>query len=149
MSGRGKVKRPITFGCIVMIIITTISGTATTPLITALQNSALIGSILMKLITIPMTVPPTQLSRRPLGVLRATVEADRPDVASRLEGIGGGAGEDWHGQQTGAENPQGKNREGEIAGDRAQGLRRLLGGLDVGDPVCIQRRRGGDDNEQC
>ena len=40
-----------------MIIITTISGTATTPLITAAQNSALIGSRWTKLIATPISVP--------------------------------------------------------------------------------------------
>src|SRR5207302_9087199 len=58
-SGRGRVNWPITLGCIVMIIMTTISGTAATPLITAVQNSALIGSMLTKLMPTPITVPPT------------------------------------------------------------------------------------------
>ncbi len=42
-----------------MSIMTIISGTATTPLMTAVQNSALIGSIWMKLIPTPISVPKT------------------------------------------------------------------------------------------
>ena len=44
-------------GRIVISIIKTISGTATTPLITALQNNAFIGSISTKLIATPISVP--------------------------------------------------------------------------------------------
>src|SRR5882757_8857341 len=55
-KGRGNVNWPMTFGCIVMIIMTTISGTATTPLITAVQNSALIGSMPTKLMLTPTSV---------------------------------------------------------------------------------------------
>ena len=55
-SGQGRVKRPITLGCMAMIIITTINGTATTPLSTADQNNALIGSIPTKLMPMPTSV---------------------------------------------------------------------------------------------
>ena len=58
-SGRGNMKAPITRFCIAMIMITTISGTATTPLRTAAQKSALIGSRSMKLIKMPISVPTT------------------------------------------------------------------------------------------
>jgi hypothetical protein len=44
LSPRDSVNCPITFGAIAMIMITTTSGTATTPLITAVQNSAFTGS---------------------------------------------------------------------------------------------------------
>ena len=54
--GRGSVNAPITFGRIVMIIMTTIKGTATTPFSTALQNSALIGSIETKFNPTPSSV---------------------------------------------------------------------------------------------
>ena len=49
-SSRDSVNCPITFGAFAMIMITTISGTATTPLITAVQNSAFTGSKPIKLI---------------------------------------------------------------------------------------------------
>jgi hypothetical protein len=52
-SGRGRVNLPITRSCMAMIMITTISGTATTPFSTAAQNNALIGSISTKLIKMP------------------------------------------------------------------------------------------------
>ena len=55
-SGRGRVNAPITFGRMVIGIMTTISGTATTPFITALQNSALIGSMATKLMKTPISV---------------------------------------------------------------------------------------------
>src|SRR6202047_602451 len=61
-SGRGRVNWPITLGCIVMIIMTTISGTATTPLITAVQNKALIGSILTKLMPTPISGQPARVA---------------------------------------------------------------------------------------
>ena len=44
-----SVNRPMTFGRTVSNIIMTITGTATTPLITALQNNALTGSMGVKL----------------------------------------------------------------------------------------------------
>ena len=55
-STRGSTKRPITSGRIAISMMITISGTATTPLITADQNSALIGSSPTKLMTIPIRV---------------------------------------------------------------------------------------------
>ena len=55
-SGPGSTNRPITLGCMAMIIITTINGTATTPLITAHQNNALIGSMPTKLKPMPISV---------------------------------------------------------------------------------------------
>ncbi len=47
---------PITFGAIAMIMIATISGTATTRLISAAQNSAFTGSRPIKLIPTPISV---------------------------------------------------------------------------------------------
>ena len=44
--------------------------------------------------------------------------------------------------------PSAKIGEGEAAGDRAQRLGRLGGGLDVGDAVRVQRRRGRQHDEQ-
>ena len=55
-SSRGRVKAPITSRCIAISMITTISGTATTPLMTADQNNALIGSRSTKLIATPINV---------------------------------------------------------------------------------------------
>jgi hypothetical protein len=55
-SGRGSTKRPMTSRRIAISMMMTISGTATTPLITADQNSALIGSRPMKLMPIPISV---------------------------------------------------------------------------------------------
>ena len=56
-SGRGSVNAPITRFCLAMIM--TINGTAMTPLITAHQKSALIGSRSTKLIKMPISVPTT------------------------------------------------------------------------------------------
>ena len=57
---RVRVKRLIIFGRVARSIIMIMTGTATTPLITALQNSALIGSIGVKFrapsITVAMTM---------------------------------------------------------------------------------------------
>src|SRR5262249_36640548 len=58
-SNRGKVNWPITSRRIVISIIIAMTGTATTPLITADQNSALIGSMSTKLIPTPTSVPTT------------------------------------------------------------------------------------------
>jgi len=55
-SARGSTKQPITSCRIAMSMMITISGTATTPLITADQNSALIGSRPTKLIRMPIRV---------------------------------------------------------------------------------------------
>ena len=55
-SVRGSTKRPITSRRIAMSMMITISGTATTPLITAYQNSALIGSKPAKLMSMPISV---------------------------------------------------------------------------------------------
>ena len=57
-------------------IITTIIGTATTPLITALQNSALIGSIGVKLMTTPTQRGDRQGGVESLRLLRAAGQAD-------------------------------------------------------------------------
>ena len=58
-SAGDRVNRPITLGSIAMIMITTISGTAITPLTTADQNSAFTGSKPTKLIAIPIRVETT------------------------------------------------------------------------------------------
>ena len=55
-SGRGRMKGPITRRCMAISMITTINGTATTPLMTADQNNALIGSRWTKLIRTPINV---------------------------------------------------------------------------------------------
>jgi hypothetical protein len=55
-SSHGSVKRLITRFCIAISMITIINGTATTPLITATQNSALIGLRSMKLTRMPTRV---------------------------------------------------------------------------------------------
>ena len=55
-SARGSTKRPITSWRIAMSMMITISGTATTPLITADQNSALMGSRPTKLMPMPIRV---------------------------------------------------------------------------------------------
>ena len=52
----GSLSVPVTFGLAVISIITTMIGTAATPLITALQKSALIGSIEVKFNAIPSSV---------------------------------------------------------------------------------------------
>lgn len=55
-SGRGSTKAPMTSRRIAISMMTTINGTATTPLITADQNSALIGSKPTKLMSMPIGV---------------------------------------------------------------------------------------------
>ena len=52
----GSVNWPMTFGAMAMIMMTVISGTATTPLMTAAQKSAFTGSRPMKLMTMPISV---------------------------------------------------------------------------------------------
>jgi len=52
-------KRPIMLLFAVISIMTVITGAATTPLMTALQNSALIGAIDEKLIPVPTSVATT------------------------------------------------------------------------------------------
>ena len=58
-NGPPMTNLPITFLFDVMSIIITITGTATRPLITALQNSALIGSSGEKQTTVPDRVATT------------------------------------------------------------------------------------------
>jgi len=60
-SPQGSVNRPITLGAVPITIITPIGGTATTPLITADQNSPFTGSISMKLIATPISVATTMV----------------------------------------------------------------------------------------
>src|SRR3984957_556457 len=55
-NARGSTKSPITSSRIAMSMMITINGTATTPLITADQNNALIGSRPTKLMPTPTTV---------------------------------------------------------------------------------------------
>jgi hypothetical protein len=55
-TARGSTKRPITSRRIAISMMMTISGAATTPLITADQNSALIGSSPTKLMRMPIRV---------------------------------------------------------------------------------------------
>ncbi len=55
-SGSGRVNGPITFFCVAITMMITMTGTATTPLMTALQKSALIGSIGEKLMPTPSSV---------------------------------------------------------------------------------------------
>ena len=54
LTGSGK--SPITALLLAISIISTITGAATTPLMTALQNKALIGSIGLKLSKTPISV---------------------------------------------------------------------------------------------
>jgi hypothetical protein len=69
-NARGRTKRPITSRRIAMSMMITINGTATTPLITADQNSALIGSRSiereLRVSRGDLTLSPT----RPEGVVR-------------------------------------------------------------------------------
>ena len=62
--------------------------------------------------------------------------------------IGGGARQHRHGQQAGADDAEREDREGEFAGDRPQRLGGLRRGLDIGDAVRVQRRRGRQHDEQ-
>lgn len=55
-NARGSTNRPITSRRVAISMMITISGTATTPLITADQNSALIGSRPTKLMRMPIKV---------------------------------------------------------------------------------------------
>jgi hypothetical protein len=56
LSHAGKVKRAITRGLLAKLIITAMMGAAITPLMTALQYSARIGSIGTKLRIVPIAV---------------------------------------------------------------------------------------------
>src|ERR1051325_12242563 len=126
-SQRGKVNWPITRLCRVITIITTISGTAATPFMTAVMNSALIGSIWTKLKATPISVPPAHGFR---------------------ERVGAGAGQDRDRQQAGADDAQGEEQRRELAGDRLQRRGRLLRGLDVGQALLVQRCRCRDDDAE-
>ena len=141
-SARGSTKRPITSWRIAMSMIITISGTATTPLITADQNSALIGSRPMKLMRDADQGRDRDRAVERLGVERLAVEPGGP--AERLaQRIGAGAGEHRDREQADADDAGGEQGEGERAGDRPQRLGGLRRGLDVGDAVRVQGRRGG------
>ena len=56
LSHGGKVKRAITWGLLAKLIITAMMGAAITPLMTALQYSARIGSIGRKFMIVPIVV---------------------------------------------------------------------------------------------
>ena len=62
--------------------------------------------------------------------------------------LGGGAGKHGNGQKTGADDAAGEDCKREAAGDRAKRLGRLRRTLDICNAVGVQRRRGGEDDEQ-
>jgi hypothetical protein len=59
--GSGKRTEPVTFSLVVISIITIMIGTAATPLITALQKSALIGLTPIKFNATPSSVAPAKI----------------------------------------------------------------------------------------
>ena len=59
---RFTVKRPMTSGRLAMRMTTAMIGTAMTPLITALQKSALMGSIEVKFIATPKSVESVKMA---------------------------------------------------------------------------------------
>ena len=114
---RGSVKRPITRPLVEISIMTAITGAATTPLSTALQYSALIGSIGEKLSATPTSCHRDRRVER-LGASWLTRQAVGQSKAL-AEGVGGRSGQHRHGQHSGADDADGKQREGERACDRA------------------------------
>ena len=130
-----------------MNISSTITGTASTPLMTALQYSAEIGLIGVKFSAMPIAGRQRQHGVERGGFLRLAREPDRPSPPL-ADGIRGGAGEHRDRQQSGADDAERKNHFRECAGDRTQRFSRLRRGLDVGLAGRMQRRRGGDDDRQ-
>ena len=122
-------------------------GTATTPLMTAVQNSIVIGSIVGR-------------SERGAAERRRAddgVEAERAarrqlEAAAQSERLGHRVG--GRPASTGTASkpvpmmPSGEQREREIAGDRPQRFGGLRRGIDLGDTVRVQRRGRGDDDEE-
>ncbi len=117
-SRTGSTRRPVTKRSEPGTTIATISGPATTPLITADQNRAFIGSIGENTIPAPSSVAPASGPTKRARVHRLLAEADRP-AEFLAHGISGRAGQGGHRQQAGADDVGGEHRPGELAGDRA------------------------------
>ena len=119
-----SVNWPITRVREAISMIMTMIGTAATPLITALQNSALIGSSGLKLSSAPINVAAAIVAVERRRARGAAGQPDRP--AQRLaHRVGRAARQHRDRQQAGADDPQREDGEGERAGDRAQRLGRL------------------------
>ena len=111
-SGREAVKRPITLWRETTTIIAIISGTAARPLSTALQNKARIGSIGDQSMSRPMKRRDDDDRIEAGGLPRLVLEPFLP--AEHLgDGEGGRAGEDRHGEETGADDADREQAEGE------------------------------------
>lgn len=125
-------------------MINIISGTATTPLITALQNSILIGSIGVKL----SIMPPSVAAVEQLGAAGLLLEAGAP-FECFAQGERGRSGQHRYRQQTRSDDAACEQQEREFAGDRFQCHRGVRRRADVGFAVGVQDRgRGKDDAER-
>jgi hypothetical protein len=135
----------MTFGAAASHIMIAMTGTATTPLITALQYRARIGSIGVKFMIMP-TIVAMQITSR--GLIGWPGKAGRP--LSRLSDcVCRRSRKDRHGQQAGADDAKRKYCFGKGPCNQPQGLGGLGGGLDIGDVVGVQRRCRRDHDRKC
>ena len=117
-SRRVTVNGPITWGSSASSIITIMIGTAITPLITALQNSALIGIDRRE-----VEHDAAERRQRDDRVELARFEKLAVEAALPLERLGDRVrrrpGEHRHGQHPGADDAEAEQQEGGVAGQRA------------------------------
>ena len=142
-----SVNSPITCRRDAISMIMTMIGTAATPLITALQNKRLDR---VERGEIEHRADKGRHRDRAVKRARAAGTLGQPDppVQRLAHRVGGAAGQHRQCQHSGADDAQCEDGKGEAAGDRAQRLGRLGGGLDVGDAVRVQRRRRRQHDEQ-
>gem|GEM_PF-3261971 len=137
---------PMISGFAVITIITTITGTATIPLMTALQNSALIGLIDVKFIPTPIIVAYKMVDRR-LSPPLVACQTRRP-LTRLAVGIGGGAGQYGHCKKPRPHNTQCEDYESESARNRFKRFGRLSGRFNFGHASNVKRRGSGHHNRQ-
>ena len=127
-------------------MITAMSGTATTPLMTALQKRPFIGSIGEYWMT---SAASTLDGDDGVKAARIAALAAEPEIPAHGLGerIGARAGEHRHAEQTHAHDAEREQQEREVPRERPERARGLCGGLDVGDAGGVQGDGGRQDDE--
>ena len=146
-SGHGRVNRPITLGCIAMIMMTPMSGTATIPFSTRRPEQRL-----DRIETDEIDEDPHQRrdgDRRIEGfcVQRSPRQSRRP-AQCLAQCVGRRACQHRHREQADPDDADREDRKSEQPGQRAQRLGSLRRCLDIRHSGGVQCCRSGDDDEQ-
>ena len=120
---RVAVNRPICLELDATIIMATSTGTTITPLTTALQTSALIGSSGERSMAMPRRMAAAIVESA--GLLRGMFQPGRPGE-QLAGGISDRARQHRHGKQAGADDADAEQDEGKFTGNRLERLGRLL-----------------------